>query len=290
MPRGGRYANLRPPAERWPAASLPDATAMQRLVFFLALSLSLLACDASGPDSPGEPSGPSGDAGAYVAQGRVTDAQGRPMAGVAVVASHTVYHASYVTGRTGADGRYRLEVPDGSWVVYATTEPEYHGRQYRFDLAPHNPDAFAGREGAVRDFTWRLSGVAPASYGWRWYGGTVTVQGEPGADLYNPEHFLLRFTPEGPRVDGSAGEPFEARPGAAGDAQYGASLADLIVDVPIGRYTVTAQYAPPGQTPRPLLLRNLGGGSDAYAPSVTFDFEPELYGIRNHAKLWARLG
>src|SRR5687768_16162342 len=83
-------------------------------------------------------------AGAGVVEGIVLDLERRPMPGVKITVEHTVFHASYVFGKTDAAGRYRVEVPNGGWKVHAQITRDYHGRTYFFDLAPDDPQPFAG--------------------------------------------------------------------------------------------------------------------------------------------------
>jgi hypothetical protein len=262
----------------------------------LLLAATALACsDAPAPTAPpaappatGAPPPPpaptppptappaSGGAHAYVVRGTATDTEGRPVAGAEVVVDNALLSNSAVTGTTGGDGGYRLTVPDGSWRVYARVDVTYHGRRYRFDLHPSDHDSFAGRDGAVRDFRWRLTGPTPPTSGRPHHGGAVDILQDPNSDHLHKENVELTFTPEGPLVDGSAGGVITRRGGPPRSETF-----SKIVDVPIGRYRVTARYAPPGGAPRPLAVRVEARDPKPYAASVVADFEPELTSCRN---------
>src|SRR5687768_14452259 len=71
------------------------------------------------PDVPpaGTPSAAPATPSAFRVRGRVTDTQGRPLAGVDVVVDNTLLFNTSVSARTDADGTYRVQVPAGSWRV-----------------------------------------------------------------------------------------------------------------------------------------------------------------------------
>jgi hypothetical protein len=185
---------------------------------------------------------------AGVVKGRAVDGAGAPLAGVKVVVEHTVLHARYVHAVTDADGRYRAEVPDGSWNVTAQLQRAYDGRSYKLDLHPATAEPFAGKESVVRDFTLRVAGPRP---GGGVYGATLTLYRDffdPGLPL---ERVELTMTPDGPLLDGSAGNPLTVEPDAS----------DRVVDVPLGRYRFAARL-----DGRPMAIRVRNRGD--FAPSV----------------------
>jgi hypothetical protein len=65
-------------------------------------------------------------------------------------------------------------------------------------------------------------------------------------------------------VDGSTGSPRTVRGGPTPDG-FG------VRDVAVGRYSVSARYAPQGKAPRPLVIRLKG--TNTYAASATALFE-----------------
>lgn len=164
-------------------------------------------------------------------QGRVRDTNGKPIAGVRVVVENTVFHASYTYGITNADGYYKAAMPNGSWHVTAQIQREFFGKTYRFELHPDVDDDFGGTKGAIRNFTWKLSGAKPRNGGY--YGSSIAVYSEPGSD-FTMDDVELTLTPDGPLVDGSKGRIITSKLTDIGGGEDG------IRDVPIGKYIITA--------------------------------------------------
>ena len=192
----------------------------------------------------------------YVVTGGAVDTEGRPLAAALVTAHSQSLPGSTVTGSTGSDGCYRLDllpIPS-TWSVVATIDRPFGGRTYRFDL---HPDAgpLAGNVGAARSFEWRIAG--PRGEG-RFYGSPVLVYVPLGTSESDVE---LTLTPVGPLVDGSAGATITRPAVHTGDGW-------AVPDVPIGRYRITARHVPTG-SPMEVRRRNAG----AYGPEVTLDFE-----------------
>jgi hypothetical protein len=156
-----------------------------------------------------------------------------------VYAKNTLLYNTNAIGVTDAQGRYRLDVrePMGTWRVTAQLRHEYEGHTYTLDLHPENDAAepFPGVDGAVRNFSWRVSGRTPAG---GYYGGRVYVRGIPGGWMNDVEHedTELEFTPVGPLIDGSAGAVRILRGGVGPEADH----------VPLGKYRVTAWGTPAG--------------------------------------------
>lgn len=235
---------------------------------------------ATTPQSPQNPppQNPGTGREANIAKGRVVDASGRPLSDVQIVVDNTIYFNTAVTGRTDANGSYRLQVPGGSWRVYAKLTHTYNGRTYSFELDPDDPDSFAGIDGAVRNFTWRLTGPARDYMGLAFYGGEVICFDDPNADVGDRENIELTFTPVGPLVDGSQGEVITRKLGQPRTPAY-----SKVLDMPIGRYVVTARYVPTDGPARPLTVRLEGTGE--YAAALTADFEPEMMSCKNCLRL-----
>ncbi|NVJ07866.1 carboxypeptidase regulatory-like domain-containing protein [Myxococcus sp. AM001] len=239
-------------------------------LMLLGASLACSACTDGGSSGPG----PSGNGEKNVVKGKATDTAGKPLAGVEVVADNQVLYDSNVVGVTGADGTYRLELGQAAttWNASARLKRDFNGRSYTFELHPSNATPFAGNEGAVRDFSWKLTGAKPAGGA---YGSGVYFNLTDYVDPADPdqalqrEHVELTLTPVGTLVDGSAGTPVTGRGTNTPDG-FG------FPDLPLGRYSVTGRYAPPGQAVRPLVVRVQG--QDTYAESVTADFKPIIDG------------
>ena len=126
--------------------------------------------------------------------------------------------------------------------------------------------SFAGGEGAVRNFRWKLSGEKPVPLA-GYYGGLVNLYNDPNCELWDVENIEFTFTPDGPMIDGSAGMVIKTTSGLPGTDNF-----KKIPDVPMGRYIVTAKHLPSGKTIK--LAHN--NGQYNYSNSITIDFEPEL--------------
>ncbi|WP_246357719.1 carboxypeptidase-like regulatory domain-containing protein [Pyxidicoccus fallax] len=240
-------------------------------LLLLGSSLACAGCSDNGGDGKGKDDSGTNNPGVEtnVVKGKVVDTAGRPLAGAEVVADNQFLYDSNVVGTTGADGTYRLDLGKAgvTWSASATFKRQYNGKTYTFDLHPSNPALFATNEGAVRDFSWKLTGERPEGGK---YGSDVLFNMIAYEDPQDPDAPLdhlnveLTLTPDGPLVDGSTGAPLTARATRDGNGTG-------LHDVPVGRYTITARYAPSGRPAQPLLVRVNNTGS--YANSVTTDFQ-----------------
>jgi hypothetical protein len=235
----------------------------------------IVALLAAGLAACGSETGPDGNGGdgdwnggdqttAWVVTGRVTDPQGRPLQGVEVVADNLLLYDSNVLGRTGADGSYRIDLPQAAstYRVTATYTKRWQGRDWVFPLEAQGEDEIAGNEGGDVDFEWKLTGERP---GGGFHGGMVVVYNSY-ADLELEEtNVELTLTPVGPLVDGSTGSEITAKPVVTADG-------DAIRGVPIGQYAITARYVAPGETPEPLLVRRRNSGA-AFSVTLAGSFE-----------------
>ena len=199
---------------------------------------------------------------ANVVKGKVVDARGEPVAGATVTVDHTLFYNSNIQVKSGKDGTYRVQVPQGSYRVTASLLREYHGKKYKFDLHPETVADFAGSDGAVRNFVWRLSGEKPeGSHGH--YGGFVVGYTQPGDFSVQMTDIELTLTPDGPLIDGSKGQPVTRKLVSTGDGF-------AVQDVPVGRYKITARNAPEDGRPEALHVRLRNTGK--FAESLTAEF------------------
>jgi hypothetical protein len=236
---------------------IPDNLSRTTCLGALLLGLLLLmSCKPSTP--PPDEADPDKPVAGYVT-GKVVDTQGRPLERAAIFVDNTLYYNANLLGNTNANGQYRIQTGNGSWQVTAQVKRIYNSKRYELDLEPDNTNAFAGADGAVRNFTWKLSGEKPDNPG-AFYGATVDVTSAPGVGPYDIENIDFTFTPVGPLIDGSAGKTLVL--------QYSYDY-NCIPDVPIGRYKITAVYKPTGTR---LLVRNRVNGSYSDDGSVTMDF------------------
>ena len=238
-------------------------------LIFLGVVAACGAADAplSGPPDGGN-GGDGGNASTGVVSGRVTDMRGEPIAGATVVINNAVWFNKNIVLRTGADGRYRYQLPPtDSWYVRGTTEVTYNSRPYKLDLHPDFSGGFSGVEGRVVNLQWKTSGEVPTDFGHAgYYGGSVEM--DAGWDLADLVGVTLTLTPVGPLIDGSAGAVITRT--VNGDVSSFA-----IRDVPIGRYTVRAT-----RNGVPLVFRMKN--SSRYVADVTTDFEPAYNGATSY--------
>lgn len=244
---------------------------MTTMRVFAALAVLLLfaACKADSAPSVTSPANAAAGSAAggsgtepYVVSGRVTDTLGQPLAGVEVFADHTMYYNANIFDVTGDDGRYRIllgESEPSSWRVAAYIERSFEGRAYRMRLHEVDKAVFAGRLGAVRDLQWRLSG-SDGSGGWYGEEGHVYLQG----GHVDSRHVVVTFKPIA-LIDGSRGPAFTRVPDST-----------RLNDLPVGRYVVSVEYAPPGGPVTTLPVRERF--EEAYAPSIEVGGKQDGYG------------
>jgi hypothetical protein len=210
-----------------------------------------------------------------IVKGMVKYADGSPIANTKVVIENTIYYASYVYATTNAKGEYSVAVPIGSWKASAQIEKEFLGKKYKYDLHPDNPNSFAGVDGAVRNFTWKISGAKPDG---GYYGSPVKAYGELLSFINMPD-VEMTLTPDGSLIDGSAGSVITKRLVDVGGGEYG------IDDVPVGKYTITARNVATNQALE-IRIRNTGSYVSAVTGTFNSDFQlPDfLYHIVTEVK------
>ncbi len=217
-------------------------------IFYLLFLASALGCGKkdTAPENSGKVSG------------TVRDGAGSPIPGVQIIVDNSIFFNSNLSTKTTSEGNYTLALPKtGSWYAFAVHRVPFNGKTYQCYLHPEDPTGF-GPEGAVRNFTWKLSGQKAAPLTGH-YGGTVTVDNFPGLYL---ETDKIRFTliPQSNLIDGSQGQILE---------RYAADV-HQILDLPIGRYKITARYN--GET---LKLRRWNT-EDSFGTELILDFEPQI--------------
>lgn len=224
------------------------------------------ACTKSDNDiaSAGNPSTDTVEKG--ILKGRITDSNGQPISEAQIVAEHTVYYASYVYAISDDNGYYRTNIPQGSWQASVRLIKYFLGNEYAFDMHPANPEPFAGTEGAIRNFTWKLNGQKPNG---GYYGNSVAVY-LPGAELQSDD-VELTLIPEGPLADGNNGQTITSSLSDIGGGEDG------IKDIPLGKYTITARKKSSGHLLK-IRIRNTG----TYYDSVTGILKPGYTGSTNY--------
>jgi hypothetical protein len=226
---------------------------MKKTVMLLMIIHILRACGYAKPtDVPGISVPSKG-----IVKGVVKYVDGSPIPNAKVVIENTILYASYVYAVTNSKGEYSTSVPIGSWKASVQIEKEFLGKKYKYDLYPDNPNPFAGVDGAVRNFTWKISGAKPDG---GYYGSPVKAYSDffSFIDMADVE---LTLVPDGTLIDGSTGAVIKKRLVDVGGGEYG------IDDVPVGKYTISAKNVANGQ-PLEIRIRNTGN----YANAVTGTF------------------
>ena len=209
----------------------------------------------------------SGSADGF-ATGKIVDTRGKALANVDVTIENTLVGTaiSYI-GKTDASGNYKIKIGKvGTYHASAYFEKEYNGITYRLPLHPDNDEVFSN-EGAVRNFIWKLSGKMPDQ---GYYGSNIEINSELGLYIPDEENIEYTLTPAGKLIDGSDGTVLKLHTGEANSDSYG-----KLLDIPIGRYTITASYLHNGSRQSLRLKKTLD--SENYQNSLTIDFPETWY-------------
>lgn len=229
-------------------------------------------------------------------QGRVLDEQGDPVPGAELRIFGYAGSDSLGTSDddlvTAPDGSFRADVGTGLYEVHGTAFLEHAGQRFRFTLDPVDGacDQAMADDGIVEDFVLRLrglqqcgDGVDPANPGF-YHGGAVTLFQELGSAWSPAAVVTFALAPQGPLADGSPGTPLTMTRTLAAFQTYAGPLdgTNMLYDVPLGSYQVTASIAEPGGAATPLLVRT--GYESAPAQAAPLQFEAEImepYGYRD---------
>lgn len=185
-------------------------------------------------------------------KGTVKTASGAPVPGAFIFIDGVLDQNMQYT--TKEDGAYRLRLQPGAYVAQATLNYKWENQVYKFDLKPDSTDTFDDSTGAVRNFTWVLTGEKPQPHMGS-YGGYIYVNvGTDGYYIDDRENITFTLEPVGALIDGSEGQTIVRKGGLPRTAEYG-----QILDIPVGRYRISAVYHPPGKKPQTLKLKDSWG-------------------------------
>lgn len=198
--------------------------------------------------------------------GTVVDTQGRPIAGARVWIQPALT-TGVVEVRTNADGRYVAEgLIDVPYRARAWAYVQYDGRQVCMRLGMDSPadyDTFLPTSGAVKNFRMQLTGpIEDLRDLNEHFGGMIRVM---YSRAFDGNQLEFSFTPLGPLVDGSRGEPFIRVLDPERDSD--------IKGIPVGPYRVSATVVAPNGARRALPL-----ALDGYDPpqaSVDVDWSSD---------------
>ncbi len=224
----------------------------RKSLFILSLWVMMLVSACAQTTTPDQPT-----LEPFVVKGNVIDNNGVPLAGVEVVANNTLLYDANGVGMTDANGNYRIELIIGSWQMTASMMRDFNGQTYRVDLTPDNPTAFAGSEGAIRNFVWKPSGGAAQQ-------GSVFAYSDNVVEFLETQYIELTLEPQGLLLDGSTGQTITGMLTHTADG-------DGLTNVPLGRYKITARYLVPGESPAMLEIKPRNSGE--YSDSLTADFD-----------------
>ncbi|WP_224249377.1 carboxypeptidase regulatory-like domain-containing protein [Hyalangium gracile] len=243
----------------------------------------LASCDdkgSSGPDGgPGPGGGDGGGGGGNsgtvepgVLKGRVVNNQGQPIEGAVIYTGAARDNGIPGETRTDAQGNYQMtklpsQVP---YKVWAWVDVNYRNKKYCLRVSPDQPgdyEIFGIKDGAIRNFRWRLQGrmedstATPEEDG-AWFGGTIRLFSNFEDGDYK-SIIELTFTPNGPLIDGSAGSVVQK----SVDLQKGT----FVLDIPVGAYKVTATRVKSDGT---RVSARLGPNSTEGSAEYDFEFKP----------------
>jgi hypothetical protein len=231
------------------------------------LTFAVAACGAGTSD------GGNSGTGAVTAQagavsGVAVDSQNRPLAGAEITVCSSVFYNSCINGATRTDGSYSLRLTSNDvWLASGSITKSYNGATYCLPLAVDNSHSFSSTDATIRNFSWRLSGVVPGHMDNHSAGSYFGASLNSVFDMsLNRNQVRVNFVPNGPLIDGSAGSSFSA---IAGDW-----VSNSIGNIPIGTYTVRAEYLQAGGGVFPLRV-SLTSIVTNLAPSVTVQFPPD---------------
>lgn len=182
-------------------------------------------------------------------QGTVKTAAGAPIPGAFIFIDGVLDQNMQYT--TKDDGAYRIRLMPGAYLAQATLSYKWENQVYKFDLKPDSTDTFDDSTGAVRNFTWVLSGEKPQPQMGSYAGYVYVNIGYDNFFVEDPDNITFTLTPVGALIDGSQGETLTRKGGAPRTAEYG-----KILEVPVGRYNISGVYQPPGMKPQPLKFRD----------------------------------
>lgn len=195
-------------------------------------------------------------------RGTVKTAAGAPIPGALIFIDGVLDQNMQYT--TKEDGTFNIRLQPGAYVAQATLNYKWENQVYRYDLKPDSTDTFDDSTGAVRNFTWELTGEKPQPQMGS-YGGYIYIN--LGYDNYfveDQDNITYTLEPVGALIDGSQGQTIVRKGGAPRTAEYG-----KILELPVGRYKISGVYQPPGMKPQTLKFRDSWArNKDAYAEQV----------------------
>lgn len=253
---------------------------MRHIMTALTTLFMLSSCGTSGstgnstPGGPGNP--PPGGTAANTLTGQVLDPAGKPIAG-AEIWIKPVSYSGLIKTTTDAQGRYRsveLNPAIAPYDAQAYKKITYHGEQYCLRMGGETTadvGVFNARDGAVRNFRWKTQGPAEGGYDDKTWGGSFRFYNESvmmDGNIEPNEILEVKLIPNGPLLDGSAGEDWE----------YTTYAGTGVKDIPVGRYDMSASIVNADGTKTPIKLKadnSVQSGAWGTKITVLFDGLPD---------------
>lgn len=226
---------------------------------FILVSGIILLCSCSKEGQSEQPG-----TGKGIINGKITDAEGKPLAGVTLYAGHHTYYNTNVIGTTNDKGEYSLNMkgqPGGSWSIHGEYIKKYNDITYTFRIEPENTAPLTTTDGGVRNMKWQLTGVIPGSTDDSRIGGYVTYMSD---DFIPAQEIEFRLEPVGALVDGSTGQTIVRK--AENFPYHLSGLYDNkgLRDIPVGKYKVSAMHKPAVGAAKTLLVATRGANYENY--------------------------
>jgi hypothetical protein len=237
---------------------------LRPLLLISCLAASTASCTT--PDNNPSPYPGTGKGQAGYLIGKVTDPSGKPLSKATVYINNTVIKDRSAETSSSADGSYKIAMVAGlgQWVAKGYILKPYNGRVYKLLLDPENDESFTQEEKPVRNFQWKLQGHIPDLSLNQYYGGSAELYKDPNVeDMNDTENVEFTFIPDGALIDGSQGKTLKLRGGKAGTQNR-----NRLVDIPLGRYRVSAVYLPTGKA---LKVKD-AWNDDPYTSSAIIEF------------------
>ena len=258
----------------------------------------LIACGQPVASAPA--TDPTGRAELNVILGRVTHESGDAVATARIRIDHYVDGKSVGTASidTGSDGEYRANVPTGGYLVRGNATIDFNSQTYLFELVP--TDGVCGEQeseaGIVKDFVLRLTGPRPCRGGpdvdGSYIGASIWVEDSLTRN-HRPDAVIeFTLTPDGSLANGAPGQTLTMKRTVAALEPSDGPLGEtnLLYDIPLAYYLVSAELVEPGgervplfvttfpeATPVPELRMTFPSSSSARRPRVGYRFPPQLF-------------
>lgn len=209
----------------------------------------------------------------YIVKGRVFDSEGAPIKGALITIDNQLLYNSNTQAKTDANGQYRIQLTKlaATYMAYAEFSTVYNGVKHSMDLIPDDDSPFAGNEGAVRNFTIKIdSSIGTGGSGEvLFYMMDLIHPLDTSLEPPNRDDVILTLEPVETMLSGTLGGGKKiVSKGSPSNNGYG------VHNVPIGRYKVSAVYAPAGAEPQQMLIRVVNPVQEnAFTESVVAEFK-----------------